>query len=377
MFTRYAKHWLAGEGFSWNSTDGPAYGITSPAYLIVVTVILGLTRCSDAVALAGASFSFGLLSALTLVLLGFLVQERKWSQKLWTPLLAVPCLLLVPPFRFHSLTGMETTFSLFANSLLACSIVIATRRRSTPALLLCLFSGALSFAARPDNGMYALWLPPLFFLATDRSLWRYSVRYALLFALVVGSSLIVNRYLFGDFLPLPFFAKRTGFYQGYLGAPDWDATWQECCSSGPQPYLCSPGPGEHRFEKDLSPACRHSGCRRRHLRLLRHRDTDHGIRSAVLLPLDRVLFPGCLHGNLERCRSKPGTVIAWRDRMALRCRGCGSVAGAVCFPQGAGHRSLEGTLDSTLRLPSTVLCSTEHQRTVGCPRWMGCKVFWR
>src|SRR4029077_10767624 len=139
-----------------------------------------LTRCSDAVALAGASFMFGLLSALTLVLLGFVVQERKWSQKLWTPLLAVPCLLLVPPFRFHSLTGMETTFSLFSNSLLACSIVIATRRRSTPALVLCLFSGALSFAARPDNGIYALWLPPLFFLATDRSLWRYSVRYALL-----------------------------------------------------------------------------------------------------------------------------------------------------------------------------------------------------
>src|SRR5689334_2126848 len=74
MVTRYAKHWLAGEGFSWNPIDGPAYGITSPAYLILITVILGLTGCSDGMALTITSFVSGLLSALTLVLLGFFVQ---------------------------------------------------------------------------------------------------------------------------------------------------------------------------------------------------------------------------------------------------------------------------------------------------------------
>ncbi len=223
MVTRYAKHWLAGEGFSWNSIDGPAYGITSPVYLIVITAFLGLTGCSAAMALSITSFAAGLLSAMALALLGFLVQGRELSRKSWLPLLAVPSLLLVQPFRYHSLTGMETTFSLLSNSLLACSIVIAARRRSTAALVLCLFSGFLSYATRPDNGLYALLLPPLFFVATNRALWRYSVRYAVCFGLLVGFSLLVNQVLFADFVPLPFFAKGSGFYQGYVGATKWNA----------------------------------------------------------------------------------------------------------------------------------------------------------
>ena len=223
MITRYAKHWLDGKGFSWNPIDGAAYGITSPAYLFLITAILGLTGCSDGMALTTTSYTAGLLSALTLILMGFLVQRGESSRKSLLPLLVVPCLLLVPPFRYHSLTGMETTFSLLANSLLACSIVIATRKRSTAALLLCLLTGLLSYATRPDNGLYALLLPPLFFVATNRSLWRYALRYEVLFSLVVGLSLIVNRILFADFVPLPFFAKAGGFYQGYTGTTTWNA----------------------------------------------------------------------------------------------------------------------------------------------------------
>lgn len=223
MVTRYAKHWLDGNGFSWNSIDGPAYGITSPVHLLVITAILGLTGCSDAMALTITSFAAGLLSVLTLVLLGFLVQGASRPTKSWAPLLVAPSLLLVPPFAYHSLTGMETTLSLLSNSLLACSIVIATRNRSVAALLMCLTSGFLSYATRPDNGLYALLLPPLFFVARDRALWRYATRYAMLFVTLVGCSLIVNRLLFGDVLPLPFFAKGNGFYQGYLGVAKWNA----------------------------------------------------------------------------------------------------------------------------------------------------------
>lgn len=223
MITRYAKHWLAGQGFSWNPHEGPVYGITSPAYLIVVTAILGLTGCTDAMAVTAASFSAGLMSMLTLVLLGFFIQERRWRDKSWVPLLVVPCLCFLPPFRYHSLTGMETTTALFANSLLAVAIVIATRRRGTAALVFCLGAGTLSFATRPDNGVYAFCLPPILFVATSRSLWRYAVQYECLAAAIAGCGLIINRLLFGDFLPLPFFVKRGGFYQGYVGAFKWNA----------------------------------------------------------------------------------------------------------------------------------------------------------
>jgi len=229
MFTRYAKHWLAGAGFSWNPADGPSYGLTSVSYLFVITAVLGLTGCSDALALTGTSFVAGLLSSLALVLLGFLIQGSKWSRRSWMPVLVIPSLLLVPPFRYHSLTGMDTTLSLLANSLLACSVVGCNRRRSNPALALCLLSGYLSFLTRPDNGLYALLLPPLFFVATDRSLWRYSSRYAVFFILILGLDLVLKQSLFGGIVPLPFFAKSSGFYQGYLGAHKWNPMTAMLC----------------------------------------------------------------------------------------------------------------------------------------------------
>ncbi len=224
MITRYAKHWLTGDGFSWNKTDGPSYGVTSPAYLFVITAVLALTGPSDSVALTYTSYVAGLLSMLIIVYMGFLIKEEsKWGQKLWIPLLVVPFIFFLPPFKFHSLTGMETTFSLLANSLLACSILITARQRSIVAFMFCLFSGVLSFATRPDNGIYALVLPPLFFLATDRSMRKYSVKYAIFFAFIAGSMLILYKFLFNDFFPLPFFAKSSGFYKGYLGVTSWNA----------------------------------------------------------------------------------------------------------------------------------------------------------
>lgn len=237
MITRYAKHWLAGEGFSWNPTDGPAYGITSPAYLFVITTVMGLTACSDVSALTYTSFIAGVLSLFALTWMGFLIQERKLAQKSWLPLLILPYIIFLTPLVSHSLTGMETTFSLLSNSLFVCAIVVAIRQRSMLGLLFCLFAGLLSVATRPDNGLYAVFLPPLFFFAHDWAMWRYSVRYILLFAFAVGISLILSKLLFNDFLPLPFFAKSGNFFKGYIGATGTNAieqmigiviTWLPC-----------------------------------------------------------------------------------------------------------------------------------------------------
>jgi hypothetical protein len=223
MVTRYAKHWLTGGGFSWNIADGPSYGVTSSFYLIVITVVLGVTRCSDAVALTLTSYIAGLLSAVALVILGFMAEAGKRERSSWMPLLVVPCLLLMPLFVTHSLTGMETTMSLLANSVLACSILLAARRRTRSAFVQCAFSAFLSYTTRPDNGLYALFLPPLFFVATDRSLWKSALGHVTLVVVLVSCSLVVNRFAFGDVLPLPFFAKAGGFYEGYVGAQKWNA----------------------------------------------------------------------------------------------------------------------------------------------------------
>lgn len=223
MITRYAQHFLDGAGFSWNAGEGPVYGITSPAYLLLITAVLGLSSGSDAVALTATSFAAGLLAVAALVALGFLVRDQPRPRTFWIPLLAVPYLLYLTPLRYHSTTGMETTFALLANALLAIAVVIASRRRSAAALAGCVLAGYLVFAARPDLLFYSLLLPPLFFLATDRTLSRYALRYAGLLAIVLSLDALLKLRLFGDVLPLSFYAKTSGFYRGYTGAFRWNA----------------------------------------------------------------------------------------------------------------------------------------------------------
>ncbi len=220
MFLRYAKNWLNGNGFSWNATDGPSYGITSTLYLFIITILRGVTNLSDVVILTGTSFVFGLFACFTLVFLGFLIQGKQISQDSWIPILVIPVLLFLPPFKAHSVTGMETTLSLWMNSLLACSVVVFSRRCSNLTLILCLLFGYMSFLTRPDNGLYALLLPPIFLLATNRSLWNYVIKYIVIFLIILLLDMMMKKVLFGSILPLPFFAKSSGFYRGFLGTPN-------------------------------------------------------------------------------------------------------------------------------------------------------------
>ena len=192
-------------------------------HLLVVTLLRAVTDLSDAGVLTAVSFVAALLSCVVLIVLGFLSVENAGFRKTWMPLLVVPCLLLGSSLGYHSLTGMETTLSLLANALLACCVVLWSRSRSLRGLALCLLSAYVSFLTRPDNGLYAWLLPPLFLVASDRRLWRYSLSYAFLFVLVLVCDGALKKVLLGDFVPLPFFAKSSGFYQGYLGTSKWNA----------------------------------------------------------------------------------------------------------------------------------------------------------
>jgi hypothetical protein len=232
MVARYARHWLAGQGFSWNAVDGPAYGITSSAFLLVITAVMGLTTLRDAWALTAASFTFGLLAVAAMVWIGFLAQagqtalaqrDARARPRSWLPGLIAPAVMVSDAFGQHSLTGMETTLSLLCNSLLACSVLHVVRQRSPQASWLCALAGLASVLARPDNGLYALALPPLFFIATERALWRQAGWHVLGTLALIGGSLLFNHGLFGSYLPLPFYAKANGFYSGYLGKGHWHA----------------------------------------------------------------------------------------------------------------------------------------------------------
>ena len=223
IFLRYAKHFLSGHGFSWNPSEGPAYGISSVLHLLTVTTARGLTNIPDAKVVTTLSFCGGLLSCLALIILGFLVLSKGEFRRSWLPVIVAPCLLMSNQFWFHSLTGMETTSSLLFNSLLAISVVVFCKSRSKLSFAFCLFMAYASYLTRTDNGIYCLLLPPLFFVATDRHLGRNAVIYTLLFVVIIIIDLFFKKALLGDMLPLPFYAKRAGFYLGYLGANNWNA----------------------------------------------------------------------------------------------------------------------------------------------------------
>ncbi|MBN1782343.1 hypothetical protein JW948_14510 [bacterium] len=223
MFLRYAKHWIAGSGFSWNLNEGPVYGVTSVLHLFMVTWARAWTHWPDPVVLTVLSLGMGLISCAALTVLGFITTGNASIKAFWMPLLVVPCLVFGDLFQYHSLTGMETMLSFLCNSVLACLAVAVVRTRGKTVMGFCLLAGYLAFLARPDNGIYAMLFPPLFFYASDRALKRRALFYTAGFILVLCVDALIKKMCFGDFLPLPFYAKSGGFYRGYLGAQNWNA----------------------------------------------------------------------------------------------------------------------------------------------------------
>jgi hypothetical protein len=223
MFTRYAKHWLAGHGFSWNIGEGPAYGCTSTLYLFVITLFRRVSVLTDGVLLRRTSALLGLLFVVSLFGTCYLVVTDVRLRRLWVCLLVFPAVLLRKEFLFHCFTGMETTLALCCNTLLALLVILYSRRQSKLGLATCLMSAYCAFLARPDSGLYGLLLPPLFFWATGRELRRSAILYVVLFGCILGLDGFLKNKLFGYPIPLPFLAKRSGFYVGYLGGYQWNA----------------------------------------------------------------------------------------------------------------------------------------------------------
>lgn len=71
MYCRYASNFLSGHGFSWNAQDGPSHGATSPAYLVLITMLKRIFLSENSLLLSIASFSAGLAGLLLLVLSGY------------------------------------------------------------------------------------------------------------------------------------------------------------------------------------------------------------------------------------------------------------------------------------------------------------------
>jgi hypothetical protein len=226
MFIRYAKNFLAGYGHAWNRDGAQIYGSTSLLHFFVVTILRGAVPLRDAAILQLASYAMGLPAIAVLASIGSRYSHSPFLRGHWLRWFAVlsPLLIFSDVFLFHSRTGMDTMLAFLCNSLLILAALHWVRSERAASIIPVLAIGYLCFLARPDNGIFAMLFPIL--LAALQTGLPDRKRRVLMYGVGFASLLLVDsavKYaIFGNPLPLPFYAKSAGFYEGYAGARHWN-----------------------------------------------------------------------------------------------------------------------------------------------------------
>jgi len=214
IFQRYAQQLLAGAGLAWNPGSEPSYGLTSPLFVIPHALFRVLSGGNPSLGAALSSTVFGVVFILLTLWLVARHLEASRAVRAAVALLFVFCLGWSEVGRLLS-CGMDTTFAL---SYLAGLLIVARRfakdasRRS--AALLGIYGG-VAFWVRPELITFSLAIAGAEFLYGGER--RKVARWALALVVgVIGVILLTNKLYFGTALPLPFYAKSWGLYQGSL-----------------------------------------------------------------------------------------------------------------------------------------------------------------
>ncbi|MFH1144281.1 MAG: hypothetical protein V1774_07035 [Candidatus Eisenbacteria bacterium] len=225
MFVRYADHLRAGDGLVWNVGEEPAFGPTSLLYVPIVALARGAIALPMERLLPLVSAALGLLALIVIVAAGItLARPPSPLRALWLAAWVVPAVLAPAAFRYHLLTGMDTTLSLLTNALLLWALAAMVKRPDRTRLLAAAGAAYLTFLARPDNALYALLCPLLAVLLLvphDRrraALWNCLAPLAALFV----ADTLVKLWQLGTVLPLSHYVKRAGFYEGYANPGAWN-----------------------------------------------------------------------------------------------------------------------------------------------------------
>jgi len=224
MFARYAHNIIDGNLFRWNPNGEAVFGATSLLYVLVLALSMKLLSIGQGFLLLLHSWTFGLFALIALV-----IACSDWAEspllknRLFTGAVLLPPLVFQDLFRFHCTTGMDTTFSFCIHGLL---IIQFLRYQESPSRKECFILAGiayLTYLARPDNAVCAIFFPILGFLFPLKDVKRSE---AFFFAGVLGTFLAIDTMakwlLFGHVLPLSAFTKTGGFYFGYIGWHYWN-----------------------------------------------------------------------------------------------------------------------------------------------------------
>lgn len=225
MFIRYAENILAGNGYAWNADDGWLFGNTSILFTYLVAInkaIFGNVLSNSWVLISTTSvFTFAFLFVLQRGLYRQ-VESSVLKQHAVLALITIPFLTLPLILGFHIGTGMETTTSLFFNTafIFATLNFYKSEDINWKSIAAVAFLGYACFLCRPDNALFVALFPTVLLLSAKKN------KHLLYLVAALGSLILIDvlvKYLlFGSVLPLSFYAKKSGFTEGYTAKYFWN-----------------------------------------------------------------------------------------------------------------------------------------------------------
>ncbi|MCU0479731.1 MAG: hypothetical protein MUE54_00805 [Anaerolineae bacterium] len=223
MFARYAHHLDQTGIWSWNADESPVFGMTELVYGALVYANTSThTDTSPIQLVQDTSHQYGVLwviFGILFVLMAVLSPKNRYHPAL--SLMVIGLLLFGVSAHsnllHHFTSGMgTTTVLLYAIGYIA----LAQWAKHTPMLIAYIvtgFIGGLGFIVRPDMMLFTVCVPiALFIFAKTPKERRYSIIMGIITLLTLGAQLLFTRAYFGVALPLPFFAKSGGIYDGFL-----------------------------------------------------------------------------------------------------------------------------------------------------------------
>ncbi len=142
--------------------------------------------------------------------------ENRKTLNLW--FLSAGVFSILHLLQANMVNGMDTCLGIFGNTLLIYTLLEFRGKPTIFKLFLGAIAAYLTFLMRPDSGIYSALFPILFFYAIKTPFKQIFLFYILWIFLFSLDSFVKYEY-FGYIFPLPFYVKKAGFYEGFLG---WD-----------------------------------------------------------------------------------------------------------------------------------------------------------
>jgi len=225
MFIRYAENILSGNGFTWNAGDPAIFGCTSILYTYMVSLSKFLFGgfAGNSWILVGTALFFGM--AFLIELQAGLYKSLRSSllkDRLVLAVLTIPFIVLPLIFGFQVSTGMETTLSLFLHTGFIFSVIRYGNQEDKDRKWLGLagITTYLIYLVRPDNALVAALFPMGYFIS--RKQYRHLIKWIVLAGAFLVLDSVVKYIAFGSLLPLSYYAKKSGFTEGYTAKYFWN-----------------------------------------------------------------------------------------------------------------------------------------------------------